>query len=160
MYWLGIMDSIRRSPSVTSCLRYLQYFQCGRGSCFSYSAFLFSSCSSCFSQFSPSCSSSPLSSPHFDRTPHGNAVPFFTGTPVVFYWFAAIYTGLVAATCLCLLINGFVGFQFAEDCTAVLLLDWVDCSSRSVCSWAWWWCVNTGMVSQYFVYLFSPEVRE
>ncbi|KAH8804303.1 chitin synthase export chaperone [Flagelloscypha sp. PMI_526] len=38
-------------------------------------------------------------------------------------WFAAIYTGLVAAAYCCLLINGFVGFQFAEDGTATSL--WV-----------------------------------
>lgn len=36
-------------------------------------------------------------------------------------WFAAIYTGLVAATYCCLLINGFVGFQFAEDGTPLSL---------------------------------------
>ncbi|KAF6749585.1 chitin synthase export chaperone [Ephemerocybe angulata] len=36
-------------------------------------------------------------------------------------WFAAIYTGLVAATYTCLLINGFVGFQFAEDGTPLSL---------------------------------------
>lgn len=32
-------------------------------------------------------------------------------------WFAAIYTGLIAATYCCLLINAFVGFQWAEDGT-------------------------------------------
>ncbi|EPQ61282.1 hypothetical protein GLOTRDRAFT_69647 [Gloeophyllum trabeum ATCC 11539] len=36
-------------------------------------------------------------------------------------WFAAIYTGLVAAAYCCLLINGFVGFQFAEDGTPLSL---------------------------------------
>jgi len=36
-------------------------------------------------------------------------------------WFAAVYTGLVAAAYCCLLINGFVGFQFAEDGTPVSL---------------------------------------
>ncbi|KAJ7593886.1 chitin synthase export chaperone [Mycena floridula] len=36
-------------------------------------------------------------------------------------WLAAVYTGLVAATYCCLLINGFVGFQFAEDGTALSL---------------------------------------
>jgi len=36
-------------------------------------------------------------------------------------WFAAVYTGLVASTYCCLLINGFVGFQFAEDGTPVSL---------------------------------------
>jgi len=40
---------------------------------------------------------------------------------VVYTWFAAIYTGLVAATYACLLINGFVGFQFAEDGTPLSL---------------------------------------
>ena len=38
-------------------------------------------------------------------------------------WFAAVYTGLVAATYCCLLINAFVGFQFAEDGTPLSL--WV-----------------------------------
>ncbi|KAI0005351.1 chitin synthase export chaperone [Russula compacta] len=36
-------------------------------------------------------------------------------------WFAAGYTGLVAAAYCCLLINGFVGFQFAEDGTPLSL---------------------------------------
>ncbi|KAH7908160.1 chitin synthase III catalytic subunit-domain-containing protein [Hygrophoropsis aurantiaca] len=36
-------------------------------------------------------------------------------------WFAAVYTGLVAAAYCCLLVNGFVGFQFAEDGTPVSL---------------------------------------
>ncbi|QRV84044.1 Chitin synthase III catalytic subunit [Ceratobasidium sp. AG-Ba] len=36
-------------------------------------------------------------------------------------WFAAIYAGLVTATYACLLINGFVGFQFAEDGTPMSL---------------------------------------
>ncbi|KAF9231603.1 chitin synthase III catalytic subunit-domain-containing protein [Melanogaster broomeanus] len=36
---------------------------------------------------------------------------------VSYPWFAAAYTGLVAAAYCCLLINGFVGFQFAEDGT-------------------------------------------
>jgi hypothetical protein len=40
---------------------------------------------------------------------------------VTYPWFAAAYTGLVAATYCCLLINGFVGFQFAEDGTPVSL---------------------------------------
>ncbi|KAJ7719933.1 chitin synthase III catalytic subunit-domain-containing protein [Mycena metata] len=39
----------------------------------------------------------------------------------VYMWFAAIYTGLVAAAYACLLINGFVGFQFAEDGTPLSL---------------------------------------
>ncbi|KAF8324401.1 chitin synthase III catalytic subunit-domain-containing protein [Amanita rubescens] len=38
-------------------------------------------------------------------------------------WFAAVYTGLVATVHACLLINGFVGFQFAEDGTPLSL--WV-----------------------------------
>ncbi|PPQ83835.1 hypothetical protein CVT25_000894 [Psilocybe cyanescens] len=38
-----------------------------------------------------------------------------------YVWFAAVYTGLVAATFCCLLINGFVGFQFAEDGTPLSL---------------------------------------
>jgi len=36
-------------------------------------------------------------------------------------WFAAVYTGLVSATFWCLLVNGFVGFQFAEDGTPISL---------------------------------------
>jgi len=40
---------------------------------------------------------------------------------VPYPWFAAVYTGLVAATYTCLLINGFVGFQFAEDGTPLSL---------------------------------------
>ncbi|GBE78573.1 chitin synthase export chaperone [Sparassis latifolia] len=36
-------------------------------------------------------------------------------------WFAAVYTGLVAGTYCCLLINGFIGFQFAEDGTPLSL---------------------------------------
>lgn len=36
-------------------------------------------------------------------------------------YFAAVYAGLVAATYCCLLINGFVGFQFAEDGTPLSL---------------------------------------
>jgi len=36
-------------------------------------------------------------------------------------WFAAVYAGLVAAAYCCLLINGFVGFQFAEDGTPASL---------------------------------------
>jgi len=36
-------------------------------------------------------------------------------------WFAAVYTGLVASAYCCLLINGFVGFQFAEDGTPLSL---------------------------------------
>lgn len=39
-------------------------------------------------------------------------------------WFAAVYTGLVASTYCCLLVNGFVGFQFAEDGTPLSL--WVS----------------------------------
>ncbi|PCH33179.1 hypothetical protein WOLCODRAFT_134972 [Wolfiporia cocos MD-104 SS10] len=40
---------------------------------------------------------------------------------VAYIWFAAIYTGLVAAAYVGLLINGFVGFQFAEDGTPLSL---------------------------------------
>jgi len=39
----------------------------------------------------------------------------------VYPWFTAVYCGLVAATYCCLLINGFVGFQFAEDGTPMSL---------------------------------------
>lgn len=38
-------------------------------------------------------------------------------------WFAAIHTGLTAATYWCLLVNGFVGFQMVEDGTPLSL--WV-----------------------------------
>lgn len=48
---------------------------------------------------------------------------------VVVQWFTAVYTGLVAATYCCLLINGFVGFQFAEDGTPLSL--WVQVHRRS-----------------------------
>ncbi|KAF8798213.1 hypothetical protein BYT27DRAFT_7343552 [Phlegmacium glaucopus] len=40
---------------------------------------------------------------------------------VSYPWFAAVYTGLVAAAYCCLLVNGFVGFQFAEDGTPLSL---------------------------------------
>ncbi|KAG6844874.1 Chitin synthase, class 7 [Tephrocybe sp. NHM501043] len=40
---------------------------------------------------------------------------------VVYPWFAAVYAGFVAAAYTCLLINGFVGFQFAEDGTPLSL---------------------------------------
>jgi hypothetical protein len=39
----------------------------------------------------------------------------------VYPWFTAVYTGLVTAAYTCLLINGFVGFQFAEDGTPLSL---------------------------------------
>ncbi|KAJ7644406.1 chitin synthase III catalytic subunit-domain-containing protein [Roridomyces roridus] len=39
----------------------------------------------------------------------------------VYLWFAAVYTGLIAAAYTCILINGFVGFQFAEDGTPLSL---------------------------------------
>lgn len=42
-------------------------------------------------------------------------------------WFSAIYAGLVGALYWCLLVNGFVGFQWAEDGTPMSL--WV----RSPC---------------------------
>ncbi|PPQ89900.1 hypothetical protein CVT25_004859 [Psilocybe cyanescens] len=38
-----------------------------------------------------------------------------------YVWFAAVYKGLVAATFCCLLINSFIGFQFAEDGTPLSL---------------------------------------
>ncbi|KII86256.1 hypothetical protein PLICRDRAFT_43838 [Plicaturopsis crispa FD-325 SS-3] len=40
---------------------------------------------------------------------------------VSYPWFTAIYTGLVASAYCCLLINGFVGFQIAEDGTPLSL---------------------------------------
>ncbi|KAI9268602.1 chitin synthase III catalytic subunit [Helicostylum pulchrum] len=39
----------------------------------------------------------------------------------VYPWFAAIHIGLICATYWCLLLNGFVGFQFAEDGTPLSL---------------------------------------
>lgn len=45
-------------------------------------------------------------------------IPTASGT---YPWFTAVYTGLVAATYTCLVINGFVGFQFAEDGTPLSL---------------------------------------
>ncbi|KAK4052421.1 Chitin synthase, class 7 [Microbotryomycetes sp. JL201] len=39
----------------------------------------------------------------------------------VYPWFAAVHLGLICATCWCLLVNGFVGFQFAEDGTPMSL---------------------------------------
>jgi len=39
----------------------------------------------------------------------------------VYPWFTAAYVGLVAAEYCCILINGFVGFQFAEDGTPLSL---------------------------------------
>jgi len=40
---------------------------------------------------------------------------------VSYPWFAAVYTGLIASAYCCILINGFVGFQFAEDGTPLSL---------------------------------------
>lgn len=40
-----------------------------------------------------------------------------------FPYFVAVQCGLTTATCWCLLVNGFVGFQFAEDGTPLSL--WV-----------------------------------
>ena len=50
----------------------------------------------------------------------GGVVPF---SSVVFPYFVAVQCGLATATCWCLLVNGFVGFQFAEDGTPLSL--WV-----------------------------------
>lgn len=53
------------------------------------------------------------------------SIPFWFSFELTYFkkWFAAVYTGLVAAAYCCLLINGFVGFQFAEDGTPLSL--WV-----------------------------------
>jgi len=40
---------------------------------------------------------------------------------VSYPWFAAVYSGLITAAYTCLLINGFVGFQIAEDGTPISL---------------------------------------
>jgi len=42
---------------------------------------------------------------------------------VIYPYFVAVQCGLATATCWCLLVNGFVGFQFAEDGTPLSL--WV-----------------------------------
>lgn len=47
---------------------------------------------------------------------------------VVYPWFTAIYAGLMGAIYWCLLVNGFVGFQFAEDGTPMSL--WVSAANR------------------------------
>ncbi|KAG0173805.1 Chitin synthase, class 7 [Apophysomyces sp. BC1034] len=39
----------------------------------------------------------------------------------VYPWFTAVHIGLISATFWCLLLNGFVGFQFAEDGTPLSL---------------------------------------
>lgn len=46
---------------------------------------------------------------------------------VVYPYFVAVQCGLTTATCWCLLVNGFVGFQFAEDGTPLSL--WVPSKS-------------------------------
>ena len=58
-------------------------------------------------------------------------IPQHNLTSYLLQWFAAVYTGLVAAAYCCLLINGFVGFQFAEDGTPLSL--WVrrECVSSN-----------------------------
>jgi hypothetical protein len=38
-------------------------------------------------------------------------------------YFTAAHLGLITATCWCLLLNGFIGFQFIEDGTKISL--WV-----------------------------------
>jgi hypothetical protein len=52
---------------------------------------------------------------------------------VVYPYFVAVQCGLTTATCWCLLVNGFVGFQFAEDGTPLSLwvLPVVFCSNNS-----------------------------
>lgn len=39
----------------------------------------------------------------------------------VYPWFTAAHVGMITTTCWCLLLNGFVGFQWAEDGTAMSL---------------------------------------
>jgi hypothetical protein len=39
-------------------------------------------------------------------------------------WFTAVYAGFIGALYWCIVINGFVGFQFAEDGTPMSL--WVS----------------------------------
>lgn len=63
----------------------------------------------------------PLTSPIQYAPSHRS--PFDITNLALSKWFAAAYTGLVAAAYCCLLINGFVGFQFAEDGTPLSL--WV-----------------------------------
>jgi hypothetical protein len=52
---------------------------------------------------------------------------------VVFPYFVAVQCGLTTATCWCLLVNGFVGFQFAEDGTPLSL--WVTSPIPSHATW-------------------------
>ncbi|ELU43353.1 chitin synthase export chaperone [Rhizoctonia solani AG-1 IA] len=65
-------------------------------------------------------------------------------------WIVAIYTGLVAATYCCLLINGFIGFQFAEDGTPLSI--WVRVGPLLKCPPA----KTTPRVSRGFVVLALP----
>jgi len=48
----------------------------------------------------------------------GNFIQMYTSA---YKWFAAIHVGMLSATFWTLLLNGFVGFQFAEDGTALSL---------------------------------------
>ncbi len=51
---------------------------------------------------------------------YAGAMQIYIANPFV-QWFAAVYTGLVASAYCCILINAFVGFQFAEDGTPLSL---------------------------------------
>ncbi|KAG0345211.1 Chitin synthase, class 7 [Podila humilis] len=50
----------------------------------------------------------------------------------VYPWFTGVHLGLISATFWCLLLNGFVGFQFAEDGTPLSLWS-IRISSLVVC---------------------------
>ena len=43
---------------------------------------------------------------------------------ILLQWFTAVYAGLIGALYWCIVVNGFVGFQFAEDGTPMSL--WVS----------------------------------
>ena len=67
-------------------------------------------------------------------------------------WFAAAYTGLVAAAYCCLLINGFVGFQFAEDGTPLSL--WVR-----ITIWTSPYPIQTNFLSLVLTYNLPTRIR-
>jgi hypothetical protein len=65
----------------------------------------------------------PTSNPSYPVRSPSFFLHIMTSQGYPYKWFAAAYTGLVATAYTCLLINGFVGFQFAEDGTPLSL--WV-----------------------------------
>lgn len=65
-------------------------------------------------------------------------------------WFAAIHIGLICSTYWCLLLNGFVGFQFAEDGTPLSL--WVKYIYIYIYK-------NVGVVLTFYMYSLSVLVH-